>query len=73
LLGVNLNGGDDNSSRDSSTTGDREPGESGKRKSGHFGDSDDFDVRSSKRLRYLDGDELEMRRRVSFQSYFNII
>ena len=75
LLGINLNGGEDNSSRDSSTTGgDRDPGDPEsrlKRKSGRFGDNGnggDFDVRSAKMMRYLDNDEMEMRRRVSRES-----
>jgi hypothetical protein len=73
LLGINVNGGDDNSSRDSSTAGDRDrergsadPGNpDGKSKrSSRYSEAEDFDVRASKRLRYLDGEDLELRRRV---------
>ena len=75
LLGVNANGGDDNSSRDSSTAGDRDRdrdrgsadplNSDGKSKrSSRYIDGEDFDSRASKRLRYLDGEDLELRRRV---------
>ncbi len=72
LLGINVNGGDDNSSRDSSTAGDRtgngDPGNSdgkSKRSSRYGSEAEDYDVRAAKRLRYhMDSDELELRRRV---------
>ena len=72
LLGVNVNGGDDNSSRDSSTAGDRtgngDPGNpdgKSKRSSRYGSEAEDYDVRAAKRLRYhLDSDDLELRRRV---------
>ncbi len=72
LLGINVNGGDDNSSRDSSTAGDRtgngDPGNpdgKSKRSSRYGSEAEDYDLRAAKRLRYhLDSDELELRRRV---------
>ncbi len=74
LLGVNVNGGgDDNSSRDSSTAGGDNGNSDGKSKrSTRFSDNDDFEMRSTpKRRKYSENEELDFKRRVSHPVSFS--
>jgi hypothetical protein len=70
LLGVNLNGGDDNSSMDSSMGCDLGDPDLRLKHRSRFPEADEFDVTASKRLKYLDNDDLEMRRRVGGFLFF---